>query len=363
MKIVHRFLPFAIILIIIFIPGGSALSRPGLKVSLGAGYSDNLYADSFGLGNSYLYNNIGISSAHFQKIRIRLFYDLSYYEYDTNNLINNFIHSPGLSIYRNARGSRFKWSFTTRGYIKKYTDELSTFDNNKIRFDLDASFYLKSGLRLKGGYQGELSSYTEYSVLENARHLVDIEISKTFTSRTTLNLALAHTLRNFEEGDNTYKSTDIGLKLAQSINIRTGLSVAYLERFSSAGSRPLSTFYIISGVSAYWDSWEGRQAKLSLKRILPFAVLSKTEILWWNRKFNYDERISQELAWLEGKSSRFDYGFAIYSFVRRQFNLKPRYGRYFAALISAGYSDNRSDDDYYSFNNYYIECGLEYLVF
>jgi hypothetical protein len=218
-------------------------------------------------------------------------------------------------------------------------------------------------LRLKGGYQGELSSYTEYSVLENSRHLFDIEISKTFTSKTTLNLALAHTLRDFDEGDNTYNWTDIGLKIAQSINIRTGLSVAYLERFSSTGSRPLSTFYIISGVSAYWDSWEGRQAKLSLKRIFPFGILSRTELLWWNRKFNYDEQISEELPWLEGKSSRFDYGFALYSFFRRQFNLNSRYGRYIAASISAGYSDNRSDDDYYSFNNYYIECGLEYSVF
>jgi len=344
-------------------PGRSAFSRPGLKASLGAGYSDNLYADSFGLGNSYLYNTVGISSTHFQKIRIRLFYDLSYYEYDTNNLINNFMHSPGFSIYRTPRGSRLKWSFVTRGYIKKYTDELSTFDNNKIRFDLDASYFLKPGLQLKGGYQGELSSYTEYSVLENARHLFDIEISKTFASMTTLNLGFAHTLRNFEDGGNTYNWTDIGVKISQSINIRTGLSVAYLERFSSAGSRPLSTFYIISGVSAYWDSWEGRQAILSLKRILPFAALSNTEILWWNRKFNYDSQISEELPWLEGKSSRFDYGFAVYSSVRRQFNLKPGYGRYIAVLISAGFSDNRSDDDYYSFNNYYIECSLEYSVF
>jgi hypothetical protein len=344
-------------------PGQTAFSRPGLIASLGAGYSDNLYADSFGLGNSYLYNAIKLSSAHFHKTRVRFFYELTYYEYDTNNLINNFMHSPGLAIYRNLSGSRLKWSFSTRGYIKKYTDELSTFDNNKIRFDLDASYYLRPGLRVKGGYQGELSSYNDYDVLENARHRFYIEPAKTFPSRTTLNLSLAHTFRSFEEGNTTYNWTDIGLKIAQSMDIRTGLSLSYLERLSSGGSRPLSTFYIISGVSAYWDSWEGRQVNLSLKRILPSGILSRTELLLWNRKFNYDQQISQELPWLEGKSSRNDNGFALYAYLRRQFNLTPGYGKYIAISLSGGYSKNSSDDDYYSFENYYIESGVEYSAF
>lgn len=363
MKTGHLFLSTAIILIIILIPGRNAYSRPGLKASLGAGYSDNLYADSFGLGNSYLYNALELSSTHFQKTRVSFSYELTYHEYDTNNLINNFMHSPGFSIYRSLRGSRFNWSLTTRGYFKKYTDDLSTFDNNKIRIDLYASYYLRSGLQLKGNYQGELSSYAEYDVLENTSHLFEMEASKTFPSRTTLNLGLAHTLRGFEDGNTTYSWTDIGFKIAQSINSRTGLSAGYLERFSSDGSRPLSTFYIISGVSSYWDSWEGRQARLSLKRILPSAILSRTELLWWNRKFNYDEEISQELPWLQGKSSRFDYGFALYSNLRRQFNLRRGYGKYIAITLSGGYNKNISDDDYYSFENYYLECGLEYSVF
>jgi hypothetical protein len=351
-----------VISIIILMPSHDAYSRPGLTASLGAGYSDNLYADSSGLGNSYLYNGIKLSSTHFTRIRIHFFYELTYYEYDTNNLINNFAHSPGVSIYRTIRGSRFKWSCTARGYIKKYTDDLSTFDNNRIRFDLEASYFLMRGLQVQGGYQGELSSYADYDVLENSRHRFEIDISRTFPSRTTLNISAAHTLRHFEDGNTSYNWTDIGFKIAQSLNIRTGISLSYLERFSSDGSRPLSTFYIISGVSAYWDSWEGRKALLSLKRILPSAVLSKTELSWWNRKFNYDDQLSQELPWLEGKSSRFDYGFAIYSHLRRQFNLRPGFGKHVAISLIGGFIKNLSDDDYYDFNNYYIECEFEYSI-
>jgi hypothetical protein len=363
MKIGHLTLSIVVIFIIILTPGHDALSRPGLTASLGAGYSNNLYADSFGLGNSYLYNGIRLSSTHFNRIRVRLFYELTYYEYDTNNLINNLTHSPGISIYRTVRGSRFKWSFTTRGYIKKYTDDLSTFDNNRIRFDLDASYFIMRGLQVQGGYQGELSSYADYEVLENARHLFEIDIARTFPSKTTLNIGVAHTLRHFTDGNTTYNWTDIGIKAAQSLNIRTGLGISYLERFSSDGSRPLSTFYIISGVSAYWDSWEGRQVRLSLKRILPWTVLSRMEFLWWDRKFNYDQQITDELPWLQGKSSRNDNGFTVDANLRRQFNLRRGYGKNVAIIFSGGYSENSSDDDYYSFNNYYIELSIDYTAF
>ena len=362
MKIGHLLLTIAVISIILLIPGYDACSRPGLTATTGAGYSDNLYADSFGLGNSYLYNGIKLSSTHFNRIRVRLFYELTYYEYDTKNIINNLSHSPGLAVYRAIRGSRFKWSFTARGYIKKYTDDLSTFDNNRIRFDLSASYYLKPGLQVKGGYQGEISSYADYDVLANKQHRFEGELTKTFPSRTTMSIGLAHTFRNFDEGDATYGWTDIGAEIAQSLNVRTGVSIEYFERFSSGGSRPLSTFYIISGVSSYWDSWEGRQAKLSLKRILPSAILSRTELSWWNRKFNYDDQLSQELPWLEGKSSRFDYGFAIYSYLRRQFNLRPGFGKYVALSLTGGFFKNWSDDDYYRFDNYYIECQLDYSI-
>jgi len=362
MKIGHLLLTIAVISIILLNPWHDACSRPGLSATTGAGYSNNLYADSFSLGNSYLYNGIKLSSTHFDRTRVRLFYELTYYEYDTKNIINNLSHSPGLAVYRTIRGSRFKWNFTTRGYIKKYTDDLSTFDNNRIRFDLDGSYFLMRGLQVQGGYQGELSSYADYDVLENSRHRFEIDMARTFPSKTTLNISAAHTLRNFKDGNTSYNWTDIGFKIAQSLDIRTGISLSYLERFSSDGSRPLSTFYIISGVSAYWDSWEGRQAILSLKRILPSAILSRTELLWWNRKFNYDQQISEELPWLAGKSSRFDYGFAIFSYLRRQFNLRPGFGKYVALSLTGGLIKNWSDDDYYRFDNYYIECQFDYSI-
>lgn len=363
MKFKASLLITAIIPIITFIYAETGSCDPGIKAIAGGGYSNNLYADSFNLGNSYLYNTIRLSSTHFNRTRVRLFYELSYYEYDTNNLINNFLHSPGVEIYNTVRGSRFKWSLSARGFIKQYTDELSTFDNNRYRFDFGASYYLKPGLQVKGGYQGEISSYADYDVLANKQHNLEIDLAKTFPSKTTLNLGLAHTFRNFDEGDATYGWTDFGAEVAQSLNIRTGVSLSYFERFSSGGSRPLSTFYIISGVSAYWDSWDGRQANLGVKRILPYGILSKMETFFWHRKFNYDQEISSQLPWLAGKSSRKDNGFAINAYIRRQFNLNSGYGKYIAASIFGGYSVNNSDDDYYSYNNYFIECGIEYSVF
>ena len=72
-----------------------------------------------------------------------------------------------------------------------------------------------------------MSSYSDYDVLENDRHGFELEAAKTFPSRTTLNLGLAFTLRNFDEGNSTYSWTDLGIQIAQSLNLK----LKYMKNF------------------------------------------------------------------------------------------------------------------------------------
>ena len=351
-----------IVIALITLSGPAAQGQPELTAGSGFGYANNLYADSFAIGNGYLYNGVSLSSTHFNKVRARIFYELTYFEYDTDNLINNFVHSPGIAVFQTRRGARFKWSLSARGAIKDYADRLSTFDNNRWLVEADGSYYMAPGLLAKAAYGGSLSSYADYDVLNNAQHSLELELIKSFASKTSLHLDIDYTLRSFSEGGSDYNWFDLGLKIAQSLDIRTGVSLSYASRFSSPGSRPLSTFFIISGVSAYWDSWDGHQAQLTVKRILPAAVVSNAVLTGAYRKFTYDREISEQLPWLQGKSSRIDKVYAAEMNLRRQFNLRFGYGKYVAILLAAGYSSSYSTDSYYSFNSYYVDLRLSYSV-
>ena len=360
-----RFHCISTIMIIIFgsLTGPAAHSQPELTAGSGFGYANNLYADSFTIGNSYLYNGLSIASTHFNKIKARIFYELTYFEYDTDNLINNFVHSPGIALFQTRRGSRLKWNLSAKGSIKDYADRLSTLDNARWSFEANGSYYVASGLLARVAYGGSLSTYTNYDVLDNAQHELKLEMTGTIISKTSLHLNIDYTRRSFSEGGSTYYWLDAGLKIAQSLNLKTGLSLSYINRFASNGSRPLSTFFIISGISPYWDSWTGRQAQLTVKRILPAAVVSTMNLAAANRKFTYDRQISEQLPWLEGKTSRTDKVYSAEIYLRRQFNLHFAYGNYIAISMAAGYTSSHSSDSYYTFDSYYTDLRLSYSVF
>lgn len=351
-----------IVIALITLTGPAAHGQPELTAGSGFGYANNLYADSFAVGNGYLYNGLSLSSTHFSQVKARIFYELIYFEYDTDNLINNFVHTPGIAVFQTRRGSRFKWSVSARGAIKDYADKLSTFDNNRWLLEADGSYYVARGLLARAAYGASLSSYADYDVLNNSQHALELELIKSFITKTSLHLNIDYTLRSFSEGGSNYNWLDLGLKIAQSLDIRTGVSLSYANRFSSPGSRPLSTFFIISGVSAYWDSWDGHQAQLAIKRILPAAIVSNVNLTGAYRKFTYDREISEQLPWLQGKTSRIDKVYAAEINLRRQFNLHCGYGKYVAILLAAGYSTSHSTDSYYSFDSYYADLRLSYSV-
>jgi len=350
-------------ILFIAINNGLISAEERLEIGIGAGYSDNLYADSLTIGNSYLLNNISFSSAHFTRVRVKMFYRFSYYEYDTNNNISNFVHSPGIAVYNKKRNARFKWGVIAYGNLKDYLSDSSVLNNNRIAINADCSYYFKSGLRLKSKYNSKNSTYANFDILNNIEHDFELVTVKTFFSKTTAFLKLRYSIRYFDEGDTDYNWIDTELKLAQSLNIRTGLSISFLNRVSSEGTRPLSSFFIISGVTSYWDPWDGQQVKLSMKRILPSAVISVIDVTFWDREFSYDQQMQEELPWIEGETGRNDTGWSAEIKLRRQFNLSSRYGKFVSLFLSGGFYSNDSDDSFYSYDNYYFNSNLKFTVF
>ena len=332
-------------------------------IGIGGGYSGNLYADSFDVGNSYLVNKIALSSTHLKKTKLRLYYGLSYYEYDTNDGIDNFYHVPGIAVYDKSAGQKFKWGAGASAGIKDYTDTRSTLDNQRIFLSGDVSYYTAPGTMLKGQYRGTISNYDDYASLDNAEHWIETEIMLTFPTKTTMRITPRYAIRNFKEDSREFDWLDLELGASQSLDIRTGLSASLMKRWSGGGSRPLSSYFILSGITSYWDPWDGLQAELSIKRILPLAVVSKAEIGYWRRNFSYDSLLQENLWWLAGKSSRIDEGWSVKAGFSRQINLGALIGKAVAVTANAGYYSNHSSDRFYKYDFMFVDSNLEVRLF
>jgi hypothetical protein len=340
----------------------SARAEQSLSIDIGGGYAANLYADSFDIGNSYLVNALSFSSAHFDPARLKLYYSLSYLEHNTNDIVNNFFQVLGANLYRRERSGRFKWGIDLFGAAKNYVDGNSDFDNYRIFLVADAAYYISPGLQIKGIYRDTRSIYAHFSSLDNFEHRIDLETALTLPSHSTLRGTARYATRMFDEDSRRFEWIDIELGASQSLGIATGIGVKFMRRWSGDGSRPLSTYFILSGITPYWDPWEGNQAEFSAKRILPFAVVSDIDVSYWRRQFSYDDLIRERLPWLRQRADRTDEGFLVKLGIRRQFNIDYRIGRAVAISTGGGYLSNDSNDPFYEYDNYFINADLEFRI-
>jgi hypothetical protein len=335
----------------------------GISVQTGGGYSGNLYADSFGIGDSYILGAVSISDIEMKTTRFKIYYDLVYYEYDTRNSINQFDHLAGLSLFRSEIGEQFKWGVDIADAYRDYTDENSDYDNNRFFLRGNAAYYLIPGLQLKFLYQLESSSYSGFDNLNNLENRLEGEVIKTFRTRTTARTKLQYFHRAFSVDNSNADWFDIELKLSQSIDLRTGVSGSGTMRFAGNGTRPLSSYYYISGVSPYWDPWDGYQLNLSVKRIFPWGIIGIADFDYWDRTFNYSLAQQNELPWLAGTGNRHDKGWQIRGDITRQFNLYGNFGRAIRLHVMPGYVSNDSDDPYYDYDYFYLNATLEMVIF
>lgn len=332
------------------------------SINIGGGYSSNLYADSFDIGNSYLVNNIAVSSARIGKTGLRFFYGLSYYEYDTNNRINNFYHAPGIALFGKSSNQNFKWNLNASAGIKDYTDEQSGLDNYRVIVSGDASYYANPATLLKGWYKETISHYNNFGSLDNSEHWIESELVLTFPTKTTARIIPRYVIRDFDDGQE-FDWLDFELGFSQSLDIRTGLSASALKRWSGGGSRPLSSYYILSGITPYWDPWDGVQLDLSLKRIFPLAIVSQSESGYWRRRFSYDRLLRDNLPWLRNTSGRTDEGWFLKASLSRQINLNALLSKAVAITFDGGFYSNRSSDRFYKYDFFFLGSNLEIRVF
>jgi hypothetical protein len=334
-----------------------------LSANVGGGYAANLFADSFEVGNSYIVNGVALSSTNLQPARLKTYYNLSYYEYNTSDRIDNFQHLLGAALFRRELQRRFKWGIDLWGTLKDYVASGAGFSNYRVFLRVDGVFYVRPWLAAKGLYRTMWSTYTSYGDLDNVEHRAEMEAAVTFPSRTTARAAVKYGIRLFKKDNEKFDWIEAEIGASQSIDMRTGVSASILGRFSGKGSRPLSTYFILSGITSYWDPWSGFQADVSIKRILPYGVVSKVDIGYWSREFAYNRLLRERIQWLTRRSGRTDEGWLVRLGIGRQYNLNWHWGRAIAVTVNGGYLSNDSDDPFYKYENYFADAGLEFRIF
>lgn len=359
----HKFIPVIWVPALILIGGGAAEAYPGLTFETGGGYSSNLYADSFSLGDSYLISGFSFSDTEFKMTKLSLFYDLTYCQYDTRNSINQFNHFGGITLFRKQRGEKLRWGLEIAGTYRNYAEINADYNNYKIFARGDASYNIKPGLQLKLLYQYSKSAYSGFENLDHNQQLLESEIIKTFPSRTTARVRAQYLYRKFDYDASKADWLDLELKLSQSIDIKTGVSGSGMIRFAGNGTRPISSYYFISGITSYWDPWDGFQLNCELKRIMPWGIISVLDLSYWSRKYNYSDIQQSELPWLSDSDSRLDHGWQIGLDINRQINLYNLFGRAVRLSLTPGYVSNSSDDYYYRYDYFYIQTSVKLDIF
>jgi hypothetical protein len=350
-------------LILFFCIAGSAYAYQDISFGVLGGYAGNLFADSFNIGNSYLVNNVSLSSVNFQKVKLRVSYDFYYTNYDTDNPINNVFHIPGISIYQKNRNSRLRWGISSYLSFKDYINSESSFDSRRFYGLADVSYYLSRGLQLKGSYKFNRFQYANYSSLDIMEHGLESELVATLPTKTTVRGTLRYGVRRFDEDKITFHWYDTEAGISQSLDQKTGVNLSFSCRWSSGGTRPLSTYNIISGITSFWDPWKGNQIDFSIKRILPLAIVSKIDAEYWNRKFTYDPVIRNQFWWLRYSSGRWDEGWLTKADLSHQFNRFFLIKKTVRLAFIGGYSSNNSDDSYYGYDGLFAQARLEIRLF
>lgn len=340
-----------------------ALGYQSLTTGTAFGYSGNLYTDSFSIGDSYMMGTVSISDTEFKSSRMRLYYDMAYFEYDTRNSINRFDHLAGVSIFNREKGKPFKWQVDIAGTYRDYVESNTEFDNYRLFFRGESSYYLRPTFQLRLQYQFRSSNYKNLDILNHSEHFIELEATKTLPSRTTVRVVANYSNRTFTSDDSRVDWADLEFKLTQSLDIRTGVSLSGIGRVAGMGIRPLSSYYIISGITTYWDPWDGYQINGSLKRILPLGMVAISKLDFWHRKFSYSTIQQTELPWISGKDSREEDGWDVIFEFNRQFNIYGNPGRAVRLSLELGYISNDSNDPFYSYDFLYGNLAAKFDIF
>ena len=391
-------------LLILMIFGWSGVTaQTRLSVSQNAAYDQNIFRNYLEASDWVSQTTLNLQHTfQFGKLPIRLNYtgDLNLFYYFTDRLSHT--HQPGvesfLHINKNLRcnfGAAFQW--------RKFKPDFDFYDSQtlaayvQLRWDNWQTTPIQLGYRFRNRDFKNLSelSYQEHHGFFQVKHFFPTQTTvigelnfgqKKYTNLQAVEEVIIVTPkipgkgRGQSRGRGMSSDTSIvaynmsalnaqqmsfSFKLAQSIFLKTGMSVEYIKRLTPANNiRYLTGIeYSYSKDDELYDdpySYGSDGLELTITQVLPWQSTLKIYANLTDKKYLYsiasDSTVSQTLI----KEKRGDRQQVIGLNFQKNFKIKKML-KNLSFQASANYIANRSNDRYFDFAGFFVHSGFEFV--
>ncbi len=304
-------------------------------------YVSLMYLDAlYGLGTNTLIN-----------------YNSNFNLFNDNSDLHNNIHFLGLDHERSVFKDNGALNFGLGLGLKNNSTDYEYYDYRVAGAYTDLKYLLTDTAFAKIGYQIEYKDHQNYdsiSFLENSGLL---QLSKTFSTRTTLQLFAETGRREYVNADTRDSILVSGsLKVAQSLTDLTGLQLQYTRHYVPENENIMSylqaEYYGLDDLEDEY-SYSGNQGQMTLKRIAPWNMMLKGTLSRETRDYN-------EFYLLDGIQKRKDTSTTVLLEVEKRFYSDSRFIPDTALHIQFLHKYNNSTNPEYDSSTNILSIGTHF---
>ncbi|MDZ7318884.1 MAG: hypothetical protein ONB11_06995 [candidate division KSB1 bacterium] len=364
------------------LPLANLWSQTSISVTQNSAYYSNSFYNSQQLPD--LNNEIGLSIAHVfegEQIQSQLYYqgDLNLFQKFSDRLYHN--QAFGYDGYTNSDDEQKALYFGGNLLWHDGQQDYNIYDYWKLQGYVNARIDLRSNLIGRFGYQLSNKTYSQLPEFNYWEHSIFARLNTYFQTGTSLTLLVNYGLKDYiplatSSGQGRGRRAVVeyiempsvdqlvtSFKLAQSLGMKTSLSLEYLNRLHPGlvgGSAAVMNSNNLFTEDELFDDrygYSGHELTTTFTHFLPgYVKLELNGSRVWKNYLNrqvYDSEGNLNAA----DPSRQDQRWLAWFEISRSFKLN-RGIKNLGLSLQGGYLKNDSNDPFYQFDNYFISMGI-----
>ncbi len=345
------------------------------EINFGAGintyYSDNIFLNSTAISD---FVNVFSADINYTSKHYNFYFDGDFSMFAENSDFNSYRIEPGIEMLKYLKGRNYIY-FNISYPVLAYSDYYTDFNYNGPTAEAGFKYYLSPSLLFKSGYNLEVRTYPNFASFDFSNHTLFIELSKFFSSQTTIRLQTGfnyrfyrHIAKIIPEADwsidpdkNSVNSMSVPnvsgiLRISQGIGSRFGIYGESELRKNFRGLDEAETLINNSYVIyPYNDNylWDGTRITFGV-RFIPFAEIAVSGNISFMDKHYPGVYVMDEDGLVEDpKTERKDKLFLLDISVSKKFRKLNTYLRFV-------FRDNSSADFFFDYQMLTLSAGISY---
>jgi len=329
--------------LMIFVPGLPAQAELSKDLSISSRYDNNTFGTADGVGD-YLTQLSGSMSwwRAGKRSQSQFYYAGDGYLFASSGTRSFAVNRAGVSYVR-QHGSQNDLFYAGSAIVTRLgRSDYSVYNYVGMKNYLTVKKYLNPSVLFRSGYTGQFRNYWNMTTHRYMDHNVFAQLSKFWPTRTTLRGDVSYSLK---QHGNSEGQAVIGLQVAQSLGVNTGLSLRYQRRINTHASSSDADF-LMQDEDLFNDRYDysGHEWTARLTQQLPDRMRLIVE-------GGYEVRNYQSLttAAIWGLSANLDDWRKDHSPFASVMLERP-FGELLQARLRYGFEGNLSTDEYYHYN-------------